>query len=441
MRVFAMVHTVYSLTANELSAHGLPGARFQLIREKDGVVLARVFAEGAPLILKLFLDEPSRREIENYRVLRALGVPTLRVFGQTSRSILMEDIEASPALRLGREEDLHDPDVIRSLAKWYRLLHGRGEEYVRAHGAGMYDEWDLFTEESVDLLMNALGGECRKPLERLKSRYPELRARMDAAPKTLCYNDFYYTNMAVSKDKSEALMFDYNYLGKGCPINDFTNVTYWFTEDEKALFLSEYGGMDMSLLELQETISPVIDLVSAVKRGIFPDWAEEAKQRLIADGFGESGEPTFFDTADLFTDGISLRLDHTFEGDPVKKWVPAYCFDILDAKGEKAGFCNLRIGHNEGLYYVGNIGYAVDEPFRGNHYAAKACRLLMKLAKKHGMEYLYITCRPDNVPSRKTCEAAGGKLIGIAELPEDHDLRVNEGHTHECVYYFDLNDR
>ncbi|MBQ1520262.1 MAG: hypothetical protein IIZ56_02170, partial [Clostridia bacterium] len=157
-----MVHTVYSLTANELSAHGLPGARFQLIREKDGVVLARVFAEGVPLILKLFLDEPSRREIENYRVLASLGVPTLKTLGATSRSILMEDIEASPALRLGREEDLHDPDVIRSLAKWYRLLHGRGEEYVRAHGAGMYDEWDLFTEESVDLLMNALGGECRK---------------------------------------------------------------------------------------------------------------------------------------------------------------------------------------------------------------------------------------------------------------------------------------
>lgn len=438
MRVFAMVHTVYSLTANELSAHGLPGARFKLIREKDGVVLARVFAEGAPLILKLFLDEPSRREIENYRVLASLGVPTLRVFGQTSRSILMEDIEASSALRLGREEDLHDPDVIRSLAKWYRLLHGRGEEYVRAHGAGMYDEWDLFTEESVDLLMNALGGECRKPLERLRARYPELRARMDAAPKTLCYNDFYYTNMAVSKDKSEALMFDYNYLGKGCPINDFTNVTYWFTEDEKALFLSEYGGMDMSLLELQETISPVIDLVSAVKRGIFPDWAEEAKRELIADEL-RGRQIGFFDTADLFTDGISLRLDHTFEGDPVRKWVPAYYFDIIGAGGEKVGFCDLRIGHSEGLYYGGNIGYAVYEPYRGNHYAAKACRLLMKLAKKHGMEYLYITCRPDNVPSRKTCEAAGGKLVGVAELPEGHDLRVNEGHTHECVYYFDLN--
>lgn len=429
------------LIRSELEACGLTGAKYELIRDKEGVIVARVFTGEGTRILKVFEDEPSRREIANYHILTELGVPTLKVFRMTERSILMEDIEASPVLRLGREEDLHDPEVIQALAKWYRLLHGRGEEYVMAHGAGMYDEWDLFTRENIGLLMNALGGECRKPLERLEGRYPELRARMDAAPKTLCYNDFYYTNLAVADDKSMALMFDYNYLGKGCPINDFTNVTYWFTEEEKTLFLSEYGGMDMSLIELQDTISPVIDLVSAVKRGIFPDWAEEARQRLIADGFVESGEPTFFDTDDLKTDEISLRLDHTFPGDTVRNWVPAYYFDIVAAGGEKVGFCDLRIGHSEGLYYGGNIGYTVYEPYRGNRYAAKACRLLMKLAKKHGMEYLYITCRPDNVPSRKTCEAAGGKLIGVAELPEDNDLRVNEGHTHECVYYFDLNDR
>ena len=33
--------------------------------------------------------------------------------------------------------------------------------------------------------------------------------------RTLTYNDFYYTNMMVAKDKSSALMFDYNLLGKG----------------------------------------------------------------------------------------------------------------------------------------------------------------------------------------------------------------------------------
>ena len=32
---------------------------------------------------------------------------------------------------------------------------------------------------------------------------------------TLTYNDFYYTNLAVLKDGTSAIMFDYNLLGKG----------------------------------------------------------------------------------------------------------------------------------------------------------------------------------------------------------------------------------
>ena len=147
---------------------------------------------------------------------------------------------------------------------------------------------------------------------------------------------------------------------------------------------------------------------------------------------------TFLDTSDLCTREISLGLDHTFSGDPSRGWVPAYYFHILDRDGNRVGACDLRIGHTEGLYYGGNIGYAVDEPFRGHHYAAKACRLLFDLARRHGMEYLYITCRPENLPSRRTCELLGGELLEIAELPPDHDLRLNDGHTHECVFRFHL---
>ncbi|MBQ1404088.1 MAG: hypothetical protein IIY85_02240, partial [Lachnospiraceae bacterium] len=41
----------------------------------------------------------------------------------------------------------------------------------------------------------------------------------------------------------------------------------------------------------------------------------------------------------------------------------------------------------------------LDEPFRGNHYAEKACRLLFELARRHEMDYLIISCQPTNLPS------------------------------------------
>ena len=102
----------------------------------------------------------------------------------------------------------------------------------------------------------------------------------------------------------------------------------------------------------------------------------------------------FYPTDDLKEEEIFLRLDHVNDAQPEKRWLPAYYFDICRRDGTKAGHCDLRIGHNEKTYIGGNIGYAVDEPYRGHHYAARACRLLFRLANRHGMDYVIITCDP-----------------------------------------------
>ncbi len=146
----------------------------------------------------------------------------------------------------------------------------------------------------------------------------------------------------------------------------------------------------------------------------------------------------FLDTSFLQSDEIKLVLERTAEADPVRKWVPAYHFGIYNKQGERMGSCDLRIGYSDGLYYGGHIGYAVDEAHRGRHYAAKACELLFSLAKKHGMDHLFITCDPDNLPSRRTCEYLGGELLEIAELPEDNDMRLRDGDTEKCVFRFAL---
>lgn len=148
----------------------------------------------------------------------------------------------------------------------------------------------------------------------------------------------------------------------------------------------------------------------------------------------------FLDTNFLKTAEISLRQIELDPDDPQRKWDPAFHFDILDHTGRPVGGCNLRLGHSDALYYAGNIGYKIDEPYRGRHYAGKACQLLFALARRQGMEYLIITCTPDNQASRKTCEWLGGELLEIAELPEDSDMRVEDGETRKCIYRFPLRE-
>ncbi|WP_349945130.1 GNAT family N-acetyltransferase [Lacrimispora sp. BS-2] len=148
----------------------------------------------------------------------------------------------------------------------------------------------------------------------------------------------------------------------------------------------------------------------------------------------------FIDTDFLRSDEIFLKLEKTVEGNADKDWLPAYHFDICDKCGTKMGECDLRIGHNEKVYYGGNIGYGIDKEYRGHHFAGKACMLLFELARKHHMEYLIITCNPNNYASRKTCEYAGGILEEVVQLPDQNDMRLN-GETEKCIYRFDLHNR
>jgi hypothetical protein len=88
------------------------------------------------------------------------------------------------------------------------------------------------------------------------------------------------------------------------------------------------------------------------------------------------------------------------------------------------------------LYY-GHVGYRVYPFARGHHYAERACRLLLPLARRHGIQPLWITCNPDNFPSRRTCERLGAKLVEIVAVPPRDPLYLRGDHE-KCRYRLDL---
>lgn len=103
-----------------------------------------------------------------------------------------------------------------------------------------------------------------------------------------------------------------------------------------------------------------------------------------------------------------------------------------------AGGISLRIGESENLaMYLGHIGYHVYPAARGRHLAERACRLLLPLARAHGMKTLWITCNPDNVPSRRTCERLGGIMVEIVPVPRANPLYW-QGDREKCRYRLDL---
>lgn len=142
---------------------------------------------------------------------------------------------------------------------------------------------------------------------------------------------------------------------------------------------------------------------------------------------------------DYLTDGeIDLIINEKAPSNDEKGYVPAYKYRItLHNSTETIGYIDIRIGNNENLYYGGHIGYFIEESFRGNSYASKACKIIKQVAISHGMDRLIITCNPDNYPSRRTCEKSGLKLKQIVDLPLNNEMYL-EGERQKCQYEWDL---
>ena len=116
---------------------------------------------------------------------------------------------------------------------------------------------------------------------------------------------------------------------------------------------------------------------------------------------------------------IELRLIDTYEG--IDNELPFYWWNIvLKSQNVTVGKISFRIGHNYHSYYNGNIGYEVDAEYRSNHYALLACQMMIKVAKYHGMDHMYLTCDFDNIASYKTIEKLGAKLIEEVQPPVDY---------------------
>lgn len=136
---------------------------------------------------------------------------------------------------------------------------------------------------------------------------------------------------------------------------------------------------------------------------------------------------------------LTAELADKVPADLVKNWAPCYEFDLyIDGVEEPVGGVRVRIGNTESIrMYAGHIGYGIEPAWRGHHFAERGVRLLLPFIKQHGITTLWITCNPDNWPSRRTCERLGGEMVEIVPLPPDNEMYLR-GERQKCRYRFEI---
>jgi len=118
--------------------------------------------------------------------------------------------------------------------------------------------------------------------------------------------------------------------------------------------------------------------------------------------------------------------------------VPLIVFDIINNKKIVIGKIEYRDGFNDDIYLLGNVGYHINERYRGNNSAYKACKLLFEIIKIEFLkEEVFITCSPDNIASYKTLTKLNGEFVELKQVPNDHFLRrMNE--NEKCIFKYYL---
>ena len=142
-----------------------------------------------------------------------------------------------------------------------------------------------------------------------------------------------------------------------------------------------------------------------------------------------------------FTDGVIDLV-------PIRLYPPdsamgfGECYDYIIAPhgvSREAGRINLRLGESPCVYYFGHIGYHVDPPYRGRRYARRACALLAPMMRQLGKTSVVITTDPDNIPSRRTCEALGCEMERIVDVPKEIRSRWEISPV-KCRYIWRMDD-
>jgi RimJ/RimL family protein N-acetyltransferase len=140
-----------------------------------------------------------------------------------------------------------------------------------------------------------------------------------------------------------------------------------------------------------------------------------------------------FDPGELVDGDLYLVLEKTYVADEQRGWPPAVKFALRKSGiDDRVGEIGLRLG--EPPPHLGHISYRVLPAYRGQHLAARACRLLLPLACRHGLNVLRITIREENRASRRTAELAGAEYVGMVETPAGYEDWLGPV-RYKCVYH------
>ena len=143
-------------------------------------------------------------------------------------------------------------------------------------------EWESLNAEAVCETGRRLGLAHLHVWRLATENIETLTSAMRALPQVLNYNDFHWSNLALSlsRDPLRAVVYDYHLLGVGPRYSDCRNVANSLGEAARSASWQVYGTVDEREALLDEPVSVLYSLFVASTLGSFPNWAKSSLRKV-----------------------------------------------------------------------------------------------------------------------------------------------------------------
>lgn len=259
----------------------------QALHQRRDRVLYRLRSGSDSYVLKHYPNTGNAAEVAVYELLGSLGVPIVPLMASTGNALLLADLQASPGWRLATPHDLTDRSVGQGIARWYASLHRAGELQGRStdRPAILVDGYEALSVEMLTQTGQRLGLSEVPAWQRATAELDRFKAEQRALPRSLLYNDFHYSNLALHDGEPtlRAVMFDLHLLGTGPTVCDYRNVVTGLEGAARNAFRDTYGTPTSHELALDAPLALLAALCAVDADTPVPRWARGLCQE-VADG-------------------------------------------------------------------------------------------------------------------------------------------------------------
>lgn len=92
-----------------------------------------------------------------------------------------------------------------------------------------------------------------------------------------------------------------------------------------------------------------------------------------------------------------------------KKWAVERCADLFAIVLEKKAIGMISLSHQDIVKHTARIGYWLGSRYWNKGYTSTAFQLILDLAKRKRLQYVFSTVKEDNIASKKIWERYGAQ--------------------------------